>query len=138
MTDKLTHGDLAQFTGTDTWFRHGLARKVLYTQGVQYMAEQAGAYWLVDKIAILNGFPAGPHDDPGVTKLQAEPFQAWKLKRDAEGDGAWLTVTDGGKAGGDPVEVYRERIEFTDFPLDEIDLWVEVGECPVILLPSEH
>nr|WP_283808573.1 DUF6876 family protein [Bradyrhizobium japonicum] len=31
--------------------------------------------------------------------------------------------------------VHSERLDRTDFPLDEVDLWVEGN---VILLPSEH
>lgn len=126
---KLTHTDLTQFTGTDIWFRHSLARNVVYTEGVKYMADKAGAHWLVDKIATINA----PY---GIEQVRAEPFQAWKLK--VTGNTAILTATDGGKEGNDPKEIYREEITYTDFPLDEIDLWVEVGECPVILLPSEH
>ena len=50
--------ELQQFTGTEQWFRHGLNRKVLYTDGVQYVAEQAGAYWLVDEIALAQAYIA--------------------------------------------------------------------------------
>ncbi|MCK1641666.1 hypothetical protein IVA95_30015 [Bradyrhizobium sp. 157] len=50
---KLTPADLAHFTGTAEWYRHGLNRRMLYTDGVQYLAEKGGAYWLLDKIACL-------------------------------------------------------------------------------------
>jgi hypothetical protein len=42
---------MANFTGTEQWFRHSLARNILYTEGAQYVAETAGAYWLLDEIA---------------------------------------------------------------------------------------
>ena len=32
-------------------------------------------------------------------------------------------------------ELYREKIEWTDFQLNKIDLWFENG---VLILPSEH
>jgi len=38
---KLTPADLAHFTGTGEWYRHGLNRRMLYTDGVQYLAEKA-------------------------------------------------------------------------------------------------
>jgi hypothetical protein len=50
---------LAQFAGgTEHWHRHGLARSVCFTDGVKYVADQAGAYWLVDIIAIAQKLDA--------------------------------------------------------------------------------
>lgn len=115
--------DLAQFTGTENWYRHGLMRNVLYTDGVQYLAEKAGAYWLLDKVATLQL----------EARIRAEEFQSWKLTK-LPGDRATLVCTDGGNGGPDAT-LHSEEIEFTDFPLDEITLWVEGN---VILLPSEH
>jgi hypothetical protein len=115
---NITPRDLAQFTGTTQWFRHGLMRQVLYTEGVQYLAEQAGAYWLIDKVATLQLEP----------KISAEGFQVWKLR--VADDTATLTCED-----GNDNTVYREAIGFTDFPLAEIDLWFEDN---VIMLPSER
>ena len=46
--DKAT---LKQFTGTEYWYRHGLVRTVLFTDGAKYVADQGGAYWLLDEIA---------------------------------------------------------------------------------------
>jgi len=49
MTKKtLSKSDLAQFTGSENWYRHGINRNVLYTEGVQYVAEHGGAHWLLD------------------------------------------------------------------------------------------
>lgn len=43
--------ELDQFIGgAAQWYRHPLNRKALYTDGVKYLAEKAGAYWLVDDI----------------------------------------------------------------------------------------
>ncbi|MCA1452856.1 hypothetical protein I6F35_06425 [Bradyrhizobium sp. BRP22] len=116
---KLTHADLRQFTGTEQWFRHSLMRTILYTEGVQYLAESGGAYWLLDKVATWQLEP----------RVKAEPFQSWKLKVN-ENRTATLTCDDGkGNI------VHSEAIDWTDFPLDQIELWVEGN---VILLPSEH
>jgi hypothetical protein len=38
--------NLAQFTGDLERYRHYFNRKLIYTPGVQYLAESAGAYWL--------------------------------------------------------------------------------------------
>lgn len=118
MTTPLTRNDLSQFTGTDHYYRHGLCRNITYTDGVKYVAETAGAYWLIDKIATNQLEP----------KIRREEFQAWKLRVN---DSAGVLTCDDGNGN----IVHSEEITFTDFPLDEIDLWVE---GTVILLPSEH
>jgi hypothetical protein len=111
---------------TEQWHHHGLCRNVLYTDGVKYLGDKAGAYWLIDKIATMQI----------DRKIGEEQFQVWRL---VVKDGrATLTCDDGDRIGiGDskPVVLHSEEISFTDFPLDKIELWVEGG---VILLPSEH
>jgi hypothetical protein len=115
----ISHDDLRQFTGSTYWYRHGLVRSVVYTEGVQFMAEKAGAYWLIDEIAIAQAFEQ---------RVKAEEFQVWKLN--VINSTATLSCEDGnGRA------VFSKHIDFTDFPLDAIELWVEAN---VILLPSEH
>ena len=44
--------DLDQFTGSENWYRHGLNRNVTFTDGAKYVADEGGAYWLLDAIAI--------------------------------------------------------------------------------------
>jgi hypothetical protein len=116
---KLDPVVLGQFTGTEQWFRHGLARNVLYTEGVQYVAETAGAYWLLDEIAF------GQHRP----KIRREEFQVWKLVV-AENGTAKLFVED-----GNDNKVWSKRIDYTDFPEGGITLWFTGG---TILLPSEY
>ena len=70
-TATLSEGQLRQFTGSDNWYRHGINRSVLYTDGAQFLAEQGGAYWLLDIIAI-----AQQHD----ARVAGEEFQVWNLK----------------------------------------------------------
>ena len=80
----LTKSDLRQFTGSEQWHRHGLVRKVLYTDGAQYVAETGGAYWLIDEIAFGQSEP----------KVAAEEFQVWRLKVNADKT-ATLACDDG-------------------------------------------
>lgn len=102
----ITHNDLAQFTGTERWYRHSLMCTITYTDGVQFLAEKASAYWLIDKIATLQLEP----------KIKREEFQVWKLN--VTGSKATLVCEDGNDNA-----VYSEKIDFTDFPLDEITLF---------------
>lgn len=117
MTDLAT--DLRQFTGSEQFYRHGLCRNVVYTEGVQYLADKAGAYWLIDKVATNQHEP----------KIKREEFQCWKLRL-GENSTATLTCDD-----GNGNVVHSEEITFTDFPLPEIDLWFQNN---TILLPSEY
>lgn len=117
---KLTEADLRQFTGTGHWYRHGLNRNILYTDGARFVAEQGGAYWLLDEIAIAQ---------LSSQAVAAEEFQVWKLavRRDRT---ATLTCEDGNYN-----VVYTQEIPFTDFPAPEITLWFQND---TIYLPSEH
>ena len=112
------HG-LAQFTGTERWYRHAENRNVLFTDGAKYVADQAGAYWLLDEIALIQ------HCDKHIA---AQQFQVWKLKVHADAS-AELVCED----GNDNV-VYTKPIPFTDFPVEGITLWFKDN---TILLPSE-
>ena len=116
----LTTDELAQFTGSENWYRHALVRTITYTDGVKYLAARAVAYWLLDEIALSQSLKA----------VKAETFQVWTLKLDAKGNSASLTCDN-----GDKKVVYTKRIKFTDFPLPEIKLYCTDG---VILLPSEY
>jgi hypothetical protein len=119
-TKTLTKADLIQFSGTEKWYRHSLVRKVLYTEGVQYVAEAAGAYWLIDEIAFAQSVPA----------VAAEEFQHWRLAVDTARSNAILRCDDGnGRI------VLRKAIDFTDFPLDEIRFYFTEN---TLLLPSEY
>jgi hypothetical protein len=69
-TATLSEVQLRQFTGSENWYRHGINRSVLFTDGAKYVADQGGAYWLLDIIAI-----AQQHDK----RVSAEEFQVWKL-----------------------------------------------------------
>ena len=76
---------LAHFTGSETFTRHGLARGLLMTEGVVFLAEAAAAHWLTDAIA------SHQHD----ARARSEEFQAWKLIVNPETRQATLMMTDG-------------------------------------------
>jgi hypothetical protein len=84
----LTANDLRQFTGTELWYRHSLNRNVLYTDGVRYVADKGGAYWLIDEIALAQCYQP---------KVMKQEFQLWKLTV-SEDSAALLTCGDGNGA----------------------------------------
>lgn len=128
----LTHAELRQFTGDLERYRHSFNRRVIYTPGVQHLAERAGAYWLIDLIASYMGGPeltAATQSDGRLGDMQF-----WRL--DVSEDGPAVATC---RADSDAKPVITQTIEFTDFPLDHIDIWAAFdGEHWTIYLPSEH
>jgi len=120
MTKTLNTATLVQFTGSENWYRHAINRAVLFTDGAKYVADQAGAYWLLDEIAIIQ-----PHDK----RVAAEEFQVWKLAVNADQTGV-LTCDEGnGRV------IFSKEIEYTDFPPEGITLYFTNN---TILLPREY
>ena len=62
----LTETDLDQFTGTSQYYQYMAGLKL--TDGVKYIADEAGAYWLLDIIASYQT----------DAKIRREPFQVWE------------------------------------------------------------
>ncbi len=119
-TTQLNERNLRQFTGSENWYRHGLVRNILFTDGAKFIADEGGAYWLLDAIALCQRTEK---------HVAAEEFQVWTLKVH-EDRTASLVCGD----GNDHI-VYTQHIEFTDFPINEITLWFANN---TIYLPSEH
>lgn len=117
----LNEADLAQFTGTEQWYQHPLG--ILYTDGVRHVAQQGGAYWLIDAIASWQLEP-DVRDDSMLQEIQF-----WKLVVN-EDRSAVLTC----ERDTDDVAV-TQSIPLTDFPLRSIRLFLEDG---VLMLPSER
>lgn len=110
--------ELKQFRGGDSIYKHGLSRG-LYTEGVRHVAQELGAYWLLDYIFSVQ-FTA---------EVLGQEFQVWKLKTGDESD-AVLTLEDGNSS-----ELKCFEITYTDFPLKEITFWLVNN---ILLLPSEY
>ena len=133
-TPKLTKADLSQFTGSQEFFVYPLGRLIL-TEGVRHLAEAAGAYWLIDAIASYQA-------DPRIAgNRMLRDIQFWRLA--VVGGRGVLTCRE--DSGREPV--ISQQIEFTDFPLDEVEIWLEWGGIPtpdgrlagfVAMLPSER
>jgi hypothetical protein len=117
---KLTKADLLQFTGSETWYRHGLVRTVLFTDGAKYVADKGEAYWLLDEIALAQRYKKA---------VAREEFQLWRLTVKGNNTAALVCEDGNGK------RVYSKRIEYTDFPLECIELYYTNN---TILLPSEY
>jgi len=116
----LTEVELAYFTGTETYYKHPLGMQ--YTDGVQYLAERASAYWLLDAIASWQRDPQVKNDP------MLQGIQFWKLTISDDQSAVLACERD-----AEDIAV-SQAIAFTDFPLQQITLYVQNN---TILLPSE-
>jgi hypothetical protein len=118
---KLSEADLRQFAGgTGQWHRHALNRNILFTDGAKYVADEGGAYWLLDEIVLAQ------HYQKNVARQE---FQVWKLTVNPDRTGT-ITVEDGNYN-----VVFTKTLDYTDFPAPEVTLWFSNN---VIYLPAEH
>jgi len=126
--------ELRHFTGTTAYYRFSrLYPNFLLTDGAKFLAERCQAFWLLDLIASHQINP----DLRNHPQLQDGELQFWTL-----------TVTDSSAVAvcewDTGQEVTRQEIEYTDFPLPEIRLYVAdtvlgyAQRVKVAFLPSEY
>lgn len=99
--------NLAQFIGTERYYR--THPNLLATDGVKYLADEAGAYWLLDLIWSV------------LPKIN-DDFAVLELHRKEGASEAIVTIHD----GRDPQTTYhRQPIPYTDFPLASVKLYLQ-------------
>jgi hypothetical protein len=124
LTKEQLQAALPQFTGTESYTRHNPfgGNGLLLTDGAKFLAEKAECWWLFD--AICSYQPRCQKDE------MLRDIQFWTLTiHNQNKRGQLICERDSGDVA------IRQGIEFTDFPLDEIKLYVQNG---VVLLPSEY
>ena len=116
---KFDAAKLDLFTGTQQYYQ--LNRHAVLTDGTRYLADGAGAYWLMDAIASYLPQFTGRQD-----------FVVAKLVR--TGSAAQLTLDDGNGRLLD-----QQHIEYTDFPMTSFQLYAcWGGDFWVLMLCSEY
>lgn len=124
ITPEEIQANLDRFNGSDTFTAWSpLFRNSVLTDGALYVAENCGAYWLMDAIASYKHDPV----------FRKQDFQVWKLDRN--GSGWQLTAEDGNEN-----VLARQSIEYSDFPLNGVEIWAirnELGGL-TLMLPSEY
>ena len=135
----LTQADLAHFTGSMGFISHGSFRRPVYTEGVQYIAERAGAYWLLDLISSHIAFGKLRR------KLAEGDMVELRLVGNKTGNGCKVQAVFADPMTGENMEpVCVQSIPFSDFPFDGFEnrtlrLWLAYGnERFTLYLPSEH
>ena len=124
-------GELATFTGSEVFYRHTFSRQVIYTEGIRFLAEVAGAYWLLDELAF--SYMSEQMREACAADPRLRSMQFWTLHvTNSQGE---LTM----RADADVEPAITKLISFTDFPLETIDIWAAYnGEFWTLYLPSEH
>ena len=125
MTQRTENLDgLENFYGTEQYYR-GAAGALKYTDGVKYVAEKAGAYWLLQLIGTL---ASTIYTNQAISEYDKE-FLTADLEVQ-EDDSAVLSITNGNKK-----ELSNFEIPFTDFPAEKCRFFIT---NEVILLPTEY
>jgi hypothetical protein len=115
--------ELAQFTGTENYYKHWLGNKFVYTDGIKAMAEKFNAYWLVDI----------PFTWQSKEKVYREKFQVWRLE--SQEGRAVITM----RSDDDKPVIVCQRIPLTDFPDGKFKMYyIDDEQNKVLLLPSEY
>ena len=124
--------NLNQFTGSVEFYRFGLTSSVM-SQGVYHVAEQLGAYWLIQDIDLYVRMELGK-------KGLETDFVVAKLKPSVDG-AAILTLEDGNYQ-----VLFEHIVPFTDFDFDRVpddfQIWVGRNDMSApswtLYLPQEH
>ena len=124
--------ELQQFTGDLERYRHSLNPQVIYTPGIKYLADEAGAYWLLDSIALYlksKQMREAIKQDERLAHLQF-----WYLEINDDKSANLYVVAD-----SDEKPAIAEVIPYTDFPLERIAIWAGCdSQYWTLYLPSEH
>ena len=135
MSLKDKASELVQFTGTESYHRWSpLFPRMVLTDGAMFVAKHggtSGAFWLMDAIASWQ--------PKALKNERLRDIQFWKLKVTEKEGRKSAVLTCRADSGEKPA--ITQRIEYTDFDLPEIDLWVgpvdeAVGQ--VLFLPGEY
>jgi hypothetical protein len=108
--------DLNAFTGSEHHYRHFTGLR--YTDGIRYLAEHAGAYWLIDLVASYQ------------PRLRNVPFQLWELTVNDDHTALATMREDTHRRAR-----VRQDIEYTDFPLRSFSWYCTDN---VMMLKSEY
>ena len=103
---------LGHFIGTTKYYPHW-SKSIRWTDGINFLCEEAGAYWLIDIVASYQ------------SKLKA-PFQLWKIKVNPDNTALVTMQEDTGQP-----YLAKQEIPYTDFPLREFEFYCIDRVCMV-------
>jgi len=120
---------LSHCNGSTMVFKHAITL-LRFTEGVQTLAREAGAHWLLDVI--------GSHQPAAQKHPHLREFQVWLITVHDDNSCTVSCHMDWDDSDPDAFPpVIEQKIPYTDFPIPHFKFYVE-GQPPVLLLPSEH
>jgi hypothetical protein len=119
--------ELGYFTGTTKYYRLPFMQGIYLTDGIHYVAERVGAFWLFHDVAVLIR-----------SKFRDKWFQAWYLDVHEDNTATLSMQEDTGL----PM-LHRQKIENTTFPVGRFEFWAVQGYVErdgdfVLMLKSEY
>jgi hypothetical protein len=136
--------EMNQFVGgSEDRYRHAFNRKLIYTGGVQAMAERAGAYWLIDTIAISIApiyAKAWLADETGIGVVTLKVFTDAERAQDRSLPAARVSLSLKDEAPA----AFTQDIALTDFPEGEWQLFLGTDQIArdsyvtTVCLPQEY
>lgn len=119
MRETFDPSTLTHFTGTAKYYR--ISRRHLLTDGTKYVAETAGAFWMMDAVA---SHLSELGTDDWFVLVRVTVTNASAVMRYEDGNGNVRA---------------QQAIPYTDFPMPEFMLYAcWDGEHWVLMLPSEY
>lgn len=126
------------FGGSTTRYRHPLNPRMIFTEGVKSAADAAGAYWLIDLVALfmVDSYAAAwlaGHASIGIITVTV-------VANGAQGSQATVCLS----LEDDAPDVFKTAIDMTDFPVGQWRFYLgtdEVGQdayVTTMLLPQEY
>lgn len=127
-TSNNIHIDLSIFTGTEAYHKLTMHPRVLFTDGLAYLAKQAKCYWLMDVVMSHLAYSR---------KVNQEPFVSFSITVD-ENKRAVCQFTD-----GNDKKLVKQIVESTDLPFDNLQFFCQKEEQAngtrwIVMLPSEY
>lgn len=118
--DKLLN-ELKKFAGTESYYKSTF-NKMLLTEGIHFLRENAKCYWLIDIIESVQH----------IEKIKKNTdFIVWIIEK--KGKGAMISAWNDTPYKSDLL--YKQEIFYTDFPLEQLEFY-QCGN--ILLLKSEY
>ena len=114
--------ELNNFIGTSQYYRYPIGN-ILYTDGINFLAENGKCYWLIDLIGSYQLYK----------KVRSIRFQLWEL-RVHDDHSAVVTMRE----DSDEPVIVKQEIPYTNFKMNYIKLYLIINDNAVLLLPSEY
>jgi hypothetical protein len=130
MNPAVLKQNLNSYTGSEQYYRYF---DLLLTDGVKFLCDEAGSYWLMDVIYSHIKYKKGCRDEDFIVCTLKICESKGMVTLD--NGGIWDEVSQSEVTS----KLATQEIPFTDFPLDEIKLYLVKQENKfVVMLPSEY